>query len=164
MSPFDVLAHECGEGFHVCDAAADDEVVASAFLDGVAVRRLHVLESQGVGDGLCYAHFLPNAVDECELAFGEHDGEGYAWESAACSEVEDFRCGAQRDNLRDGEAVEYVVRVEVVDVLAGDDVYLCVPVAIQAVEGGVLLALRGGEVREIGLYHRLEIYKVKSKK
>lgn len=45
-----------------------------------------------------------------------------------------------------------MVLVEVVDILAADDIDLGIPIAIQTVEGSELLLLLVGEVREIFLY------------
>ena len=64
-----------------------------------------------------------------------------ARESAAGAEVEDARAGTETDGLGDGQRVEHVVLVELVDVLAGDDVDLRVPVVVEGVEGLELLLL-----------------------
>ena len=91
---------------------------------------LYVFQSYGVGDGLGHAHFFAYAVDEAEVGFGEEDGEGDAGETAARAEVEDARAGAEADEFGNAEGVEDVVLVEVVDVLAGDDVDFGVPVLV----------------------------------
>ncbi len=51
-----------------------------------------------------------------------------------------------------GERMQYVVLVKVVYVLAGNDVYLAVPVFVQLVERGKPVLLLGGDVREIFQY------------
>ena len=138
--------HEVGQGHH---GAADDEVVLSALVLAAQVFRMAVRQADGLADLLRHADFLARAVDELELTVGEEDGQGDAGESTAGAEVEDARAGTETDGLGDGQRVEHVVLVELVDVLAGDDVDLRVPVVVEGVEGFELLLLAGSEVGEI---------------
>ena len=63
--------------------------------------------------------------------------------------VENRSAGTETDGLGNGQRVEHVVIVEVVNVFARDDVNLFVPVAIEGVEGLELLALGVADVWEI---------------
>lgn len=132
---------------HHC--AAYDEVKAVFFLDDIAVDALHILEADGLGDGFGYAHLLAYTVDEAELYLGEEYGERYAGESATCAEVEDAGAGAEVDDLGDAEGVEDVVEVEVVNVLAGDDIDFGVPVFVKGLKRGELFTLLGRKGREV---------------
>ena len=145
----DVLAddlHEVGQGH---DGAADHEVVAAFLVLAAQVFGLAVAESDGLTDLLGDADLFARAVDKFETAVGEEDGQGDAGEAAACAEVEDLGAGTEADDLGDGQRVEHVVEVEAVDVLAGDDVDLGVPVAVEVVEGLKLPLLLLCEVGEV---------------
>ena len=48
--------------------------------------------------------------------------------------------------------MEHVVKVEVVDVLSGDDIYLFIPFVVERVEGLQLFQLNGSEFGEVFLY------------
>ena len=131
----DVLAdnlHEVGQGH---DGAAHHEVVAAFLVLTAQVLGVAVLEADGLADFLGDADLLARAVDEFELAFGVEDGEGDARETAASAEVENLGARAESADLGDGQRVEHMVLVDVVDVFAGDDVDLGVPVAVECVEG-----------------------------
>ena len=64
------------------------------------------------------ANFLADGIDEVEAGFGKEDCQRYAGEAAAGAEVHDAGAGPEADEFGYGEAVQDVVFVEVVDVLA----------------------------------------------
>ena len=78
---------------------------------------LHVGQSDGVGHLLRHTNLLARAVDEPELAVGEEYGQGDAGEASACAEVEDAGGRLEAAHLADGQRVEHMVGVEIVDVL-----------------------------------------------
>ena len=96
-----------------------------------------------------YPDFLADAVDQPKMTFGKHDGQGYAGKASARSDVENAGAGLEVDVLGDGQRMEHMMEIQVVDVLAGDDIDLRVPIAIKRVEGFKLLPLAGSECREI---------------
>ena len=49
--------------------------------------------------------------------------------------------GGEGHHLGDGQGVEHVVLIEVIHILAGDDVDLSVPLPVQRQQSGKLLAL-----------------------
>ena len=98
-----------------------------------------------------------------ELALGEHYGKGDAGKAAAGAKVHNLGSGLEVDDLGNAKRVEDVVLIEVVNVLAGDDVDFGVPIVIQLVELLELGGLFGGEVLEIFLY-QFHNYDVCSKK
>ena len=116
---------------------------------GTGVLCGDVGEAQGGDDFVADADFLADAIDEVELHVGEHDGEGDAGEAAAGAEVHDAGAGAEVDDLGDAQGVEDMVLIEVVDVLARDDIDLGVPVVVEGVEGCEALKLLGGEGGEV---------------
>lgn len=64
----------------------------------------------------------------------------------------------QWEELGDGKRMQDMMLIEVVDVLAADDIDLGIPVAIKGIECLQLLALCLGEIGEIFeyLYHRVD--------
>ena len=111
-----------------------------------------VVESDGLTHLLGHAYLLARAVDESEFAVGEEDGQGDTWEAAAGAEIEDAGAWAEVDTLGDGHRVEHVVLVELVDVLAGYNVNLLVPLPIERVECLDLLSLGVAETGEVSEY------------
>ena len=79
-------------------------------------------------DAVCHfrghSHFLADAVNEVELHFGKQDGKGDTRKAAACAQVHDACACLEADDLGYSQGVEHVVFVQVLDVLAGYDVYL----------------------------------------
>ena len=55
---------------------------------------------------------------------GKRIAKGDAWEATARTEVEDVRARLEADHLGNAERVEYMVLIECIDILAGDDVDL----------------------------------------
>ena len=144
----DVLAdefHKVGQGHH---GTADHKIELAFLLLGALLYARNIVQTNGLRDFVGDAYLLADAVDERELALGEQDGEGYAGETAACADIQDGGAALEGDDLRDGKRMEDMVLVEVVDVLARDDVDFGVPVAVEGVEGSELLQLqsRQGEV------------------
>ena len=107
----------------------------------------HVLQSDTLGHGRSHLDFLADTIDEVEVAFGEEDSQGDAGETAARAHVHDGGPRTEANHLGNAEGVEDMVRIEVVNILARNHVYLGVPVAIQGIECFKLLALL---VRQIG--------------
>ena len=108
-----------------------------------------ILQFKGLDDLFANTNLLADGIDEVELRFWKHDGKGNAWEAAACAEVHDTGVRLEADEFGYSKGVQDVVLVEVVDVLARDDVYLAVPVVIERIEGSELLLLPLGKGREI---------------
>ena len=145
----DVLLHNLDEIGQRHDRTAHHTVVSSLFVLTTQMYRLAVLQADGIADFLSDPDFLACAVDEPELTFRKKDGQGDAREPAACAEVEDLGAGTEADDLGDGHRVKHVVLIEVVDVFAGDDVDLVVPVAVEGVERVYLAALLGRQVGKV---------------
>ena len=83
------------------------------------------------------------------MAFGKQDGQGNAWETAARAHVHQGGAGTEANDFRYAQRMEHVVGVEVVDVLARDNVNLGIPFPIQGIELFKLAALFGREVRKM---------------
>lgn len=60
-----------------------------------------------------------------------YDGEGDSGESSATTEIEDFGSFNGGQEFGDGETVEDMVGVEVVDVFAGNDIDFLVPFGVK---------------------------------
>ena len=86
-------------------------------------------------------NLLADGIDEMELGLREHDGKGDTREAAARAEVHDAGARLEANHFGNGERVQDMMLVEVVDILARDDVYLAVPVAVERIEGGELFLL-----------------------
>ena len=149
----DVLAdnlQQVGEGHH---GTAHHIVELLLFLLGAAMAEGDVLQADGRGYLRGHTHFLPDAVHQVELHLGEEYGQGDAGESASSAQVHDGGAGHELGVLGDAERMEHMMLVEVGDVLAGNHVYLRVPVRVEVVQRCKLLALRLCQVREVFLYY-----------
>ena len=131
------------------DGTAHHKVVVALLVFTTQVRRLTVLQSDGITDFLSDTDLLARAVDELELAFGEENGQRNAREPAASAEIENRGARTEIDDLGDGHRVKHVVLIEVVDVLAGDDIDLVVPVTVEGIECFYLAQLLWRQVGKV---------------
>ena len=109
----------------------------------------HVLQPDALGHGRCHLDFLADTINEVEMAFGEEDGQGNTRETAACTHVHDGGPWAEANDLGNTERVEDMVRIEVVNILARNHVYLGVPVAVQGIKPLKLPALFVRQIWEV---------------
>ena len=84
---------------------------------------------------------LSDGVDHVEAAVGEEDGEGDSGESSAGADVEDVGAVNEGHCLGDGEGVEDVLDGQVLDICAGDEIDLLIPLGNAGGEGFELGAL-----------------------
>ena len=89
-----------------------------------------VFQANGLGHFCHHMDFLACAVDKLELAFWEHNGQRDARESAAGTEVQNGGSCFEAQALGNGQRVQYVVFVEVLDVFPGNDINFLVPVLV----------------------------------
>lgn len=97
---------------------AYDEVEATATLAHVAMLKSYIFKTYVTCYRLGHLDFLAYAVDEVEFTVGPHDGERYAWKASAATQVDERSAVDRSEKLRYGERVEYVVDIQVVDILA----------------------------------------------
>ena len=145
----DVFPHDLREVGQGHDGTADHKVVETFFVLTAQMCRMAVLQSDGIAHLLGHADFLARTVDELELTVGKENGQGDTGEATACTEVENLAAGTETDYLGNCHRVKHMVLVKMVDVLAGDDVDLLVPVTIEGFEVVYLLTLPGCKVGEV---------------
>ena len=83
------------------------------------------------------------------MRLGKEDRQRHRREAAAAPHVEDTGAGIERTDLGNGERMQHMAQVELVEILARDDVDLGVPVGVEAVQGGELLPLQFRQAGEI---------------
>ena len=125
------------------------EVELVVLVLAASVHRLHVGQADAFSHGFGHVYLLARAVDETPLRVREQDGQGYARKATTRTEIQHLRAGPKVQKLGDGQRVQHMVLVEIVNVFARDDVDLAVPVAVETVECLQLLQLVGAEVGEI---------------
>ena len=108
-----------------------------------------ILKADGIAHLLSHANLLARAVDEFELALGEEDRKRHTGKAATRAEVENTSARAEIDNLGYGQRVEHVVLVDIIDILARNDIDLSVPIAVELAKGGKLLQLGFAEMGEV---------------
>lgn len=138
--------HQVGQGH---DGTTDHKVVETFLILTTQVGGLTVFQSDGIAHLLGHTDLLARTIDQLELTIGEENGQRNAGKSSAGAEVENLSAGTETDDLGNRHRVEHMVFVEVVDILAGDDVNLLVPIAIEGVKGLNLLTLLRRQVGEI---------------
>ena len=122
---------------------------AVLYLLGAAVAGSDVGEAGSLAYGFDDFDLFADAIDEMKAGVGKEDGQWDAGEAAAGADVDDVRTWFDGEGGGDGQGVQDMFGVEAIDVFAGDDVDLCVPVFIQLAKCGQLLDLDRGEVRKI---------------
>lgn len=135
-----ILPYEFDEVRHRHDCTADDEVIFAFFLYGVFVFADTIFEPYGFSDGCRDLHFLADGVNEFEMHLGKENGERYPRETTPGAEIKHLCAGTESDDAGNAEAVEHVVGIEIVDVLAAYHIDLGIPFAVKCIEG-VKLAL-----------------------
>ena len=145
----DILADNLDQVGQRHDGTADDEVVAVFLIFTAQVLRVAVVETDGTTHLLGNTDLLARTVDELEAALGEEDGQGHTGKTTTGAEVEDAGAGTETQDLGDGQGVEYVVLVEIVDVLTRDDVDLFIPLPVKSIKGIELALLPFCQPREI---------------
>ena len=108
-----------------------------------------ICKTEGLHDLVAYANLLTNRIDKMEMNVGEHNRQRNAREATACAEVHDPCVWTEIDNLCYAKRMEDVVLIEVVNILAGDDVNLGIPIVIERIEGYESFTLLGCEVWEV---------------
>lgn len=117
-------------------------------MDDITLHAPAIVQPDSFGDRRDYLDLFANGVNERELRFREEDGEGNAGESASRADIEHLRFGAETDDARDAEAVEDVVKIEVVDVFPADDIDFFVPLAVERFQRLQLFDLERCQTRE----------------
>ena len=77
-----------------------------------------ILQANGLRHLGGYENLLACAIDELEATLREHDGKGNARETATRTKVENLRAWLEACELGNGQRVQHMVLIEVVDVLA----------------------------------------------
>lgn len=131
----DVLPYASHQVNHWHDCARHNKVVV-LLLDvfATSMSELHVVQLNGFSHSLSHLQFLPDAVNQMETRIWEKYSQRNARESATAPQVEDMRVGAELYHLCDGQGMKHMMQVEVLDVLARNDINLSVPVRVQSIE------------------------------
>ena len=106
------------------------EVVLAFFVLSAQMFSLEILQIDCRSHLVADSYFLARSIYQLELAFREEDGERNARETSAAAEIENLRARTEIDGLGYCQRMEHVVLVQIIDVLAADDIDLAVPVAV----------------------------------
>ena len=109
----------------------------------------HVLQADGILHGIHHRDFLARPVDEVELGLRKHNRQGDAGEAASGAEVHDLHAGQQFEVFGDGQGMQHMVLIEVLHVLARDDIDFGVPIQIQVFQLVILFLLLVGQLGEV---------------
>ena len=74
---------------------------------------------------------------------------GHTGETATGAEVENLRAGLEAYEAADSHGVKHMVLIQIIDILARDNVNLLIPFMIQRIQGFKLRILLVGELWEI---------------
>ena len=106
------------------------EIVLAFFVLSAQVLSLEILQIDCRSHLVADSDFLARSIYQLELAFREEDGERNARETSAAAEIENLRARTEIDGFGYCQRMEHVVLVQIIDVLAADDIDLAVPVAV----------------------------------
>lgn len=127
----DIFHDERDESVERHDCAADDEIESLTALADVAVLKGHIREAEVVGDAAGNIDLLADAVDEMKMTVGIDGGERDAGEAAARAQIEDGRARLEvAPEAGDRQRMKDVMQVQIVYVLAGNDIDLSIPLGI----------------------------------
>ncbi len=148
-SAFDERPNPAREGRHVGHGARDDVVEPLRELLGTAVARFEVGDARPFGHGAHHGDLLADRVDGRKTCLGEEDRQRHRGEAPSAADVEHPRAGREGADAGDGQRVEHVAQVELIEILARDDVDAGVPLGVERPERGELFALARREIGEI---------------
>src|SRR5690606_28757476 len=131
------------------DRAADDEIVYRLVLLTALLLGRSVLQAKAVDHALHGRDLLANAIDAVDTASGEKDGERDPRKTAPRAHVHDAAAGREGMHLGDAERMQDVPFVQVLEVLAGNEVDALVPMRVQLPEGLETGPLLRGKPREV---------------
>ena len=103
----------------------------------------------GVAYSLDDLYFFTDAVHQVEGGVGKENGQGDTGKAATRSNIDDLHVFFELECRGNAQGVQNMLFIQAVDVLAGDDIDLIVPVLVQLFQGGQLLQLPGREIVEI---------------
>ena len=106
------------------------EIELAFFVLSAQVLCLEILQIDCRSHLVADSDFLARSIYQLELAFREEDGERNARETSAAAEIENLRARTEMDGFGYCQRMEHVVLVQIIDVLAADDIDLAVPVAV----------------------------------
>ena len=106
------------------------EIVLAFFVLSAQVFSLEILQIDCRSHLVADSDFLARSIYQLELAFREEDGERNARETSTAAEIENLRARTEIDGFGYCQRMEHVVLVQIIDVLAADDIDLAVPVAV----------------------------------
>ena len=106
------------------------EIVFAFFVFSAQVFCFEILQIDSRSHLVADSDFLARSIYQLELAFREENGERNARETSTAAEIENLRARTEMDGLGYSQRMEHVVLVQIIDVLAADDIDLAVPVAV----------------------------------
>ena len=85
------------------------------------------------------------------MALREKYGEWDAWKAPTRTKIQYPSTCTEVHQFRNGQGVENMMLIKIVNILAGNDVYLGVPLPVKPIEHGEALFLLFREVRKVFL-------------
>ena len=113
------------------DRASRDEIEMPADFLGAGDARLDVFQREPFRDVGDDADFLRDGIRQREMRLREQHGEQQPREAAARADVDHARAAHELEKRSRGETRRVVMPLEVVDVLAGNEVDFRVPLAVE---------------------------------
>ena len=132
--PVDLIPDPADEGRHLRHGAGNHIVVPFGKRFGPGAEGGEVGEAESLRNALYDLDFLADRVHGREMRLGEEDRQRNGREAAAAPHVEHPRSRGEGADLGDGERVQHVPQVKLVEILARDHVDLGVPVGVQCVQ------------------------------
>lgn len=149
LSAFEAVPNPVHEFGHGRNGARNDVIVAFRKRFGTRAAGFQIPQTQSRGHAFDDGDLLADGIDGRETRFGEEDRQRNRRKAAAAADVENARPGVERADLGNSQRVEHVTQVQLVEILARDDVDLRVPVGVKVVQRRKPLPLAVGEFGEI---------------
>src|SRR5574344_835092 len=94
----------------------------------------NVFKVDSIGNFCGNPNFLSCTIDEFEMCLRKENCQRNTRKASSCTEIENFCSRFKGDGFGNGQGMEYVVLVEVVDVLSTDDVDFRIPIAVEGIK------------------------------
>ena len=117
----------------------DNEIVLAFLVLATQMFRCAILQSDGITHFLCDTNLLARTVNQLKAALRKHDSQGNTRKTATRTKIENLRTRGKAIVTRDGQRVEHMVKIQLIDILARNDIDLGIPVAIEGIELAKLL-------------------------
>lgn len=110
------------------NGATHNKVIRLMILLDPGMQRLHIAQLKVAYDRIYHLQFLPDGINQHKPHFGEEYGQGKTGETATSTCIQHHCPRCEANNPGDGQGMQHVMEVEILEIFPADQVDPAVPV------------------------------------